>query len=607
MKLLTHFRLSHLRLSLCVTGTLLAPACSPNEGGEPGGSGGSSAGQSGAPATSGGMGPAGGSGGGAVPTSGGMTTSGGLSGTGGSTNAGGSATSGGSPAMGGGTTTGGAGPGSGGGNTAGKGGSSAGGGAGGKAATGGSAGATTGGSGGTGGGNTAGAGSGDAYVSGVTVTVHPQINTVLNVAWTQAKAADETWLEFSFSGSTVMKSRAKAGATGAKKDVVLGVPGSTAVTVRIVSKSGGVENKTKDYTGETKAVPTGMPKATVMNFDPALASKERYMVGAVENSTGGCTSEACYFDGVWWLYAMDRQGRIVWYYSDPATNDVHSFPRIARDGEYLYSEKRSFGAGGTPAVVKMSLDRAYFQNVSIPLLSDAMDMTNDGTILYETAETNHSNAELREMTKAGQHRSIWSCTQAFGASFKCYSNTVNWVPQTDTVLLSFPEQGTVAEVDRKAGTLVATYGSQSGSYSFSPSPWSFQWQHWPNITPEGTLLISTHLPAYNRFATAAPNHHAFEEFEIDRANKRLTRKWLYGDASTDGPEWAYSRGMAVRVSNGNILGNYGSGGVIREITPDKKTVFYVKFDVASGNDYYNKLVGNTFLIDDLYALNGAPR
>ena len=171
-------------------------------------------------------------------------------------------------------------------------------------------------------------------------------------------------------------------------------------------------------------------------------------------------------------------------------------------------------------------------------------------------------------------------------------------------MLSFPEEQTIAEIDRKSGTVVATYGARTGSYSFSPSPWSFEWQHSAVITPAGTLLVSSHLPNYDRFATAAPNHHAFEEFTIDRTAKRLTRRWLCGDASADGPEWAYSRGEVAILSNGNYLVNYGTGGVIREVTPDKKTVFYVKFDVATGNDDYNKLVGRTFLVDDLYKLNG---
>jgi hypothetical protein len=82
----------------------------------------------------------------------------------------------------------------------------------------------------------------------------------------------------------------------------------------------------------------------------------------------------------------------------------------------------------------------------------------------------------------------------------------------------------------------------------------------------------------------------------------LVEKWRY----TDGLEWPRAKGMAIRVSNGNTLGNYGTGGVIREITPHGRTVFGVKFDVPEGNDFYNKMVGNNVLIDDLYALNGGP-
>ena len=43
-----------------------------------------------------------------------------------------------------------------------------------------------------------GAVTGDEFVSGVTIAVHPQTTTILVVTWTQAKAAETTWLEFTF-------------------------------------------------------------------------------------------------------------------------------------------------------------------------------------------------------------------------------------------------------------------------------------------------------------------------------------------------------------------------------------------------------------------------
>jgi hypothetical protein len=101
-------------------------------------------------------------------------------------------------------------------------------------------------------------------------------------------------------------------------------------------------------------------------------------------------------------------------------------------------------------------------------------------------------------------------------------------------------------------------------------------------------------------SAAGPMQHAFIEFDIDRTGMRLVERWSY----SLGTEWPLSRGMVIKLPNGNYLANYGTGGAIREITPDKQTVFHIKFDVATGSDYANKMVGHNVLIDDLYALNG---
>jgi hypothetical protein len=590
--------MKRLRRALIVVAAAVAWGCAPSSPGTQTGTGGGTAkggttgaagaGQAG---TSGEAGTTGAGGGGGPGTgSAGSNGGSGTTGAGGATaGAGGSATG----AAGRGGTTGAAGRGG----TTGTAGATGAAGRGGTTGTGGTGGATAGATG------TAGAGAGDSYVSGVTVTVSTKVNTILIVTWTQAKAADQVFLEFSFAGSGTMTSRAVAGATGAHRDVVLGVPGSTAVTLRIVSRTAGTDYKTKDYTGTTGVVPSGMPKPTVSMYDATAASSDRWMVGAVENSPNTCSSDSCYFYSTWWVYIMDRQGRIVWYYADGTSTDVSSFPQVARDGEYLFFEKRAFSTTGTPSVVKMTLDReTYATSVMVPYLSDGVDMTSDGALLYDTEERMRPNSELRQMTRDGTVTTIWKCPSTGFAN--CYSNVVSWDPATDTVLLSFPESNNVAQIDRRTGTLVATYGTGTGSYTFSPSPWSFVWQHYANISPSGTLLVSSHLPQYTKDSAAGPSQHAFEEFMIDRTNKRLTRVWIFGDAAADGPEWAASRGEAVRLKNGNTLVNYGTGGVIREVTPAKKTVFYVKFDISSANDYFNKLVGHNFLIDDLYALNG---
>jgi hypothetical protein len=437
---------------------------------------------------------------------------------------------------------------------------------------------------------------GDDFASDVTVAVHDDVNTILVVTWKQAMAAEMTWLEFEFEAGNVMKSRAHPGTAGDQRDVVLGVPGATMVTIRVVSQQGGMEYKSKDYQGMTEAVPSGMPKPTVIAYDAAIASKDRWLFGAVENSDGGCNNQSCYYHTTFWLYIMDRKGRIVWYYADPASNATSSFQRRARDGEYIWIEKRPFGSSGERSVLKMTLDHAYSEEIPVPGLADCIDVTDDGSLLYDVTRT----YVLREMTRDGKVRDIWSCREHFGTNFQCYSNTINWNKADDSIVMSFPEHGTVIQIDRKTGNVVGQYGEAPGSYAFSPMTWGFGYQHFPNITPEGTLILSSHMPGYEDTDSPVAGQHAFMEFTIDRQAKTLVEKWIY----KEGQEWAMYKGMAIRMANGNTLANYGTGGVIREITPDKRTAFHVKFDSTRGNDFFNKMVGNNELIDDLYALNG---
>ena len=150
----------------------------------------------------------------------------------------------------------------------------------------------------------------------------------------------------------------------------------------------------------------------------------------------------------------------------------------------------------------------------------------------------------------------------------------------------------------------------AGSYAFATTPpppppeatWQFGYPHFANITKDGTLMVSSHLSATQATNQPIAGQHAFMEFSINRASRTLTNGWYYNL----GQEWAMYKGMAIKLPNDNVLANYGTGGVLREITPSKQTAFYAKFDAPTGDDFFNKMLGLNFLVDDLYALNGGP-
>ena len=247
----------------------------------------------------------------------------------------------------------------------------------------------------------------DDYSKDIAIAVHEDVNTILVVTWNQVLAAESTWLEFVFEGSTVMKSREKPGSVGAHRNVVLGVPGETDVTVHVMSRQAGSVYKSAPRMGRTAAVPADMPLPTVLAYDADRASPERWMFGAVEDSGDDVATQLNrYLSYQAWLYIMDRQGRIVWYYTDPSRNAPSGFPRIARDGEYIWVEVSRVGDRGR--VIKMTLDREYFETIDLRGLADAIDVTDDGSLLFDV------DGDLHERSRDGRNRRIWSCRSELG-------------------------------------------------------------------------------------------------------------------------------------------------------------------------------------------------
>jgi hypothetical protein len=484
-------------------------------------------------------------------------------------------------------------------------------------------------------------------VEGQTVT--KKVNTVLMVNWDQTTASDSVKLRFTFEDDEWFESPAEPGTLGEHEIPVFGVPELTDVTIQIVSETDDSETVC-ETTGTTGKVPDSVPRATINEFDSSLASENRWMLGTVEKTpeiTG-------IYDGIFTVYVIDRQGRIVWYYLDQAWSPVTAYPRIARDGTHLYFDRSNYLGGeanNQPSIVRTTLDFSQFEQIDAPSMTDSMDITDDGGFVYNSEEW------LIELTADGKERKLWNCPEwaknagidlaliedkinilkfwgkkdkieEWEKLFKliktgkkdieklyigiCYANSVVWNPLADSILLSFPEINTVVEVSRQSGELIGQWGDANGSWQFDPASTGFEFEHGANITPDGTLLVSTRETDI-AYQLTKPLHY-FIEFELDRDNKIATEIWRYGEGLTD---WPAVKGEVFPVAGGNRLVNYGAAGIIREVTPDLEVAWEVKwdaefeippeirekFDETYTEDDVNNMVGHNILIDDLYALN----
>ncbi|MCP4606406.1 MAG: hypothetical protein GY847_38845 [Proteobacteria bacterium] len=441
-------------------------------------------------------------------------------------------------------------------------------------------------------------------ISGVSVEVHPLVKTFLVVRWKQHVEANSVWLEFSFKGEEERESPARSASVGDHETLILGAPGETEVSFKIVNEFDSSIIRSDTYTGTTGIVPSKMPIPEFISHNPSIAVDDRWLLGSVEDSA----SPTAYYENPFWLFILDRKGRVVWYYKDP-TDARMLFPQVSVDGSHILVDKAGFdflGGSINTRIQRLTLDHSYTEELKVPKISWGFDETEDGNIVYDTlisgtALTNVAISALKEIEPDGTIREIWRCdswVKDLGLNPQnCYSNTVNWHAKRDTVILSMPRNDTVLEINKETGDVIRQWGSLGGSWDYGAQSTSFDFQHYAHITDDGTLLVSSH-------SSDSESQHLFLEYRIDESQETIEEIWRYGDGVSD---YAKYSGEAVLLANGNRLLNYGTGGVIREVTSDKETAWEVVWDAAFSDERNNKFIGHTVFIDDLYALIEGPK
>jgi hypothetical protein len=425
-------------------------------------------------------------------------------------------------------------------------------------------------------------------VSDIEVAVHDRVSTMLVVSWTQLEGADRAWVEFGLEGEAWMASPQRSVEAGPHSELLLGVPAESEVGFRIVNQVGTELRWTEEQRATTGALPEDLPAPSLTHLDPGLSSGTPFYFGSLG------ISDRNWYRGPWYLFVMDQQARLVWYWSVPEGRcTMHA--QVARGGDHLLFEETTIYQGDRGAgslMRRLTLDLLRDEVIEASGLGSTFAETEDGSILLDSYSGSPA-IVLEELSPDGTRRPIWDCT-AWLAAYSddptdCDPNETIWVPETDTVLWSMWPVDTVVELDRSSGELLATYGALPGSYAFDPPRAGFDMQHYPHFTADGTLLVSTHIPGTSGQQRA-------REYEVDREAGTLTEIWSYGE---EVPHYAVYAGEAFRLPLGNTLINYGSDGALREVTPDKRTAWQVDWPSTY-------LLGHLTPLDDLYALTTNP-
>ena len=133
-------------------------------------------------------------------------------------------------------------------------------------------------------------------------------------------------------------------------------------------------------------------------------------------------------------------------------------------------------------------------------------------------------------------------------------------------------------------------GEYPGGLTFDPASVRLELQHYPNWTPDGTLLLTSHVPGERGVQR-------IRELDLDVGAGTARQVWTYAPAAGYYGDYA---GEATRLPNGNTLVNFGTDGVVQELLTDASPEATIVWEI----DWDNHLTGHLTPVEDLYALNG---
>ena len=419
----------------------------------------------------------------------------------------------------------------------------------------------------------------------VSIAQHQDMVTLLEASWTMDDTVDACWLRYQVDDEGWRDTPARACSPGPQQQTILGLPPDSEVQVQLVTARDDRQRLGEPVLATTGALPLPELAPGLDLWDASQTTDHPWLLLALERYDGA------YYDGPYWQIVLDRRGRVVWYRALPSGLSS-TFPRPSRDGTHIVAAQIDrFGlAGGQPALIqRFGPSLAWMEQVEAPGLRFAWDEASDGSVYYFDRET-EGEGWLSRIDRQGQRERLFDCAAWIADrctdTWCCEANAVVLEPSRGSVLMSLWATDTVLEIDLETATVRHSWGQLEGSWQTEPASARFDLQHYPNFTPEGTLLVSTLAPDLLL-------QHRVREFTLDESAQVLREQWSWGEGQDLFPQY---QGEALRLDNGNTLMNFGAAGAIREITGAGALAWSLTWSEPW-------LLGHMSLVDDLYALD----
>ncbi len=428
----------------------------------------------------------------------------------------------------------------------------------------------------------------------INLSIHDDIPTMVLVSW-ETDQPGESWVEYGNSGVLDLTTPVYEPSTQ-HEFALLGLGPLEDIQLMACTDSG---DDILTGWGEisTNNMPSTLPNLQVTTYHQDLADPQPYLLGSVVGEYNV-------------LYIMDRNGEWSWYADqEDDTFTIHTAP-LSDGGGMLHN---IFPWPMMASEVKLrstTLDGRWQEQWDTPGAHHGFAQLPDGNIALivsdvrdwlstETGEVEQVGGDaIVEMAPDGSTTEVfstWDALEPFihenwdmdylttGVRDWTHANAIYYYEGTDTYLFSLGNIDTILEIDRSDGQVLRSFGFDA-EYSFAPGSPAFDFQHDPQWTDQGTLLMNSLHEHVRNIAI---------EYRVDDTNHLLEEIWSYGKSEDI---YAFAMGQVSRLSNGNTLVGFGTAGILREITPKGQ----VAWELLGGAGTW---FGQQVLLEDLYQLN----
>lgn len=427
-------------------------------------------------------------------------------------------------------------------------------------------------------------------IYGLNFTLNEDFPTVAEVTWTQTKPGP-IQVEYSFDKGQWLQAPPIDGVKGENGQTLVGIPYDVTAEWRIIGL-----DLVKDSPNpiETPAHPGTLPLPTVVSANESgWDADDKYLLTSVTGARSG-TGEILGWGtpGPFYTLILDREGRVVWSRRTVRGRWTLYAQRSITGDHIIYDDFSNTPDSNNPALAVRSYLDEEIEEIDIPGHHHAFIELPDGTIAWGDREATGGEAIMERAPGATTTTEVWKCSDWSGRTGGrgCISNSIHYDPGSDTYVISFYTVEAVVAIDRSTGDTLWYAGRDvdSNGLTFDPPSSQFWWQHGIKLSPEGTLLLSSHD------RDGGPSTNFGIEYDIDLKNGVLRRIWDY-----DAQAFASTNGDIRRLANRNVLHTVGSSGVIKEVDDQGNTVWHIDFKAKGDRQ---RLLGTSEYLDDLYEL-----